>query len=85
MKTLFVTIALAIATPALAWDRNDEIREQGFEAQLRLQDMANANAAAMQQRQQAQQDWACRMRGQETYPELLLKHQPPASKPGAFH
>jgi hypothetical protein len=58
MKALFVTVALAIASPALAWDENDQIREQGFEAQQRLQDMANANAAAMQQRQQAQFNWA---------------------------
>jgi hypothetical protein len=64
MKTLFVTIALAIASPALAWDDNDAIREQGFEAQQRLQDMANANAAAMQQRQQAQSAWAWRCAAQ---------------------
>ena len=64
MKTLFVTVALAIASPALAWDENDQIREQGFEAQQRLQDMANANNAAMQQRQQAQQAWAWRCAAQ---------------------
>jgi hypothetical protein len=61
MKTLLAMVAaLALATPALAWDNNDEIREQGREAQQQLQDMANANAWAMQQRQQAQQDWAWR-------------------------
>jgi hypothetical protein len=64
MKTLLVTLALAFASPALAWDDNDAIREQGFEAQQRLQDMANANAAAMQQRQQAQSAWAWRCAAQ---------------------
>ena len=58
MKTLFVTIVLAIATPALAWDNNDEIREQGREAQQDLQRQMDANAAATQQRQQAQFNWA---------------------------
>ena len=52
MKTLFVTIALAIASPALAWDDNDAIREQGFESPAaaaghgQRQRRRNATAAA---------------------------------------
>ena len=54
MKTLLVTIALAVATPAFADDYNDNIRLQGQIAQQQLQQQMDANAAAVQQRQQMQ-------------------------------
>ena len=62
MKTLLVTIALAIATPALADDYNDNIRLQGQIAQQQLQEQMNNLAVQGQLQQQRIYEQSLQMR-----------------------
>ena len=63
MKTLLVTIALAIATPALAWDDNwaqqqQLLAQQQFQEQMLQQQLLQQQQ--MQDRAQAQFNWGAR-------------------------
>ena len=57
-----MALALAIASPALAWDRNDEIREQGFEAQQALQHQMERLEDQQNQQQQRIYNQSLQMR-----------------------
>ena len=62
MKTLLVAIALALATPALADDYNDNIRLQGQIAQQQLQEQMNNLAVQGQLQQQRIYEQSLQMR-----------------------
>lgn len=64
MKSTIITIvaALAFATPALAWDDNDTIREQGFEAQQALQHQMERLQDQQNQQQQRIYNQSLQMR-----------------------